>query len=531
MTSSSLVQHGGRSRDAPLDSELIAGLLRPEAWSHAVERVALVETHISWVLLTGEFAYKVKKPVELAFLDFRELERRRFFCEEEVRLNRFWAPELYLDVVPIGMRDGRPKVGGDGPAVEYAVRMRQFDQSLRLDKQLEAYQLTGEDMRQVAEEIAVRHQRADRAGPARQLLLATKRLMCENFDDLAGEIPDERLEALRRWTGTSLGVHEATLRERCRSGFYRECHGDLHLGNVVRLASGIKAFDCIEFSEELRRIDVVADYGFLVMDLVARGRTDLAYAFLNRYLEVAGDYDGLTLLRLYVVYRCLVRAKVAAIRRRERSPGESRDEDTATVDHYCELAQVWTEPRKPVLVAMSGLSGSGKTWLSSRLMTALPAFRLRSDLERKRMFGLEEKADSRSGIESGIYSREAGEAVYTHLFREARKILAAGFNVILDAAFLDLAHRERARRLAVDSGAAFAIVQASAPPDVLEQRLSRRAAAGGDASEADLEVLRHQVRTSEPLTADEAPFAITVSTETEVDVPRVAKKIKEASGG
>jgi hypothetical protein len=525
-----LIRHAGRSRDAPLDSDLLTGLLRPKAYPHPVDRVELVETHISWVLLTGEFAYKVKKPVELGFLDFRELDRRRFFCEQEVRLNRFWAPELYLDVVPIGMRDGQPRVGGNGPAVEYAVRMRQFDQALRLDHQLEAGRLSGHDMLELAAEIAARHWAADRAGPAGRLVLATKRLMWDNFDDLIGEVAHERIVALHRWTKESLGLHEAKLKERCGKGFYRECHGDLHLGNIVRLAGGIKAFDCIEFSEELRQTDVVADYGFLVMDLVARGRTDLAFAFLNRYLEISGDYDGVTLLPLYVVYRCLVRAKVAAIRRRERSPAESRDEDTATLDHYFELAQAWTEPRRPVLAVMNGLSGSGKTWLSTRLVTAMPALRMRSDLERKRLFGLEEAADSHSGIASGIYDRKAGRAVYDPMFDGARSMLAAGFDVILDAAFLNVESRGRAKCLAADCGADFVIVQATAPQEILEERLRQRAAVGKEASEADLAVLRYQLDTSEQLTADEARSAVIVNTDSDVDPSSVVLEIRRRTG-
>lgn len=525
----SLVKHAGRARETPLDSDLVAGLLRREAWPHPVRGIELVETHISWVLLTGDFAYKIKKPVALSFLDFRDLARRRFFCEEEVRLNRFWAPELYLGVSRISMRDGQPRVGGNGPAVEYAVRMRQFDQALRLDHQLEAGRLTGDDVLELAAEIAARHRAAEQAGPAARLLRVTQRLMWDNFHDLGGEMPDERLETLRRWTRESLDRHHALLRERCSGGYFRECHGDLHLGNIVRLTGGIRAFDCIEFSEELRRIDIVADYGFLVMDLEARGRTDLAYAFVNRYLEITGDYRGVPLLPLYVVYRCLVRAKVAAIRRRERDTGEDRAEDTATLEHYGELAGAWSEPRRPVLVIMHGLSGSGKTWLAARLMTALPALRLRSDLERKRLFELPETADSHSGIASGIYAGEAGDAVYTRLLHLARLALAAGFNVILDAAFLSRAHRGCAKALAGDCGADFAVVEAVAPLATLEQRLARRAAEGRDASEAGLDVLRHQLRTREPLAGDEAASAVTVDTAAEFDVGAIVQAVRRCA--
>lgn len=527
----SLVKHAGRSRETPLDSDLIAGLLRREAWPHPVTRIELVETHISWVLLTGNLAYKIKKPVALGFLDFRDLARRRFFCEEEVRLNRFWAPELYLGVSRISLRDGQPRVGGNGPAVEYAVRMRQFNQALRLDHQLEAGRLTGDDVLELAGEIAARHRVAEHAGPAARLLPVATQLMWDNFHDLGGEMPDEQLQALQCWTRESLDRHHALLSERCSRGYFRQCHGDLHLGNLVRLPGGIRAFDCIEFSGELRRIDVVADYGFLVMDLEARGRRDLAYAFVNRYLEVTGDYEGVPLLPLYVVYRCLVRAKVAAIRRRERDTGEGRAEDTATLEHYGELAAAWMEARRPVLVVMHGLSGSGKTWLAARLMTALPAIRLRSDLERKRMFEVPETADSHSGIASGIYAGEAGAAAYTRLLDLARLALAAGFNVILDAAFLSRARRGCAKKLAGDCGADFAIVEVSAPLAALEQRLARRAAGGKDASEADLDVLRHQLRTHEPLAGDEAGCAVTVDTDSEFDVEAVVQAVRRCARG
>ena len=529
-TTNGLIRHAGRACDAPLDSDLLTGLLRPEAHPHPVDRVELVETHISWVLLAGEFAYKVKKPVELGFLDFRKLDQRRFFCEEELRLNSFWAPELYLGVVPIVMHNGHPRISGNGPAVEYAVCMRRFDQALRLDHQLDAGTLTANDMLELAAEITARHQAADRAGPPGRLLVATKRLMWDNFEDLIGEVAHERIVVLHRWTKESLGRQEVKLKERCGNGCYRECHGDLHLGNIVRLAGGIKAFDCIEFSDVLRRIDVVADYGFLVMDLMARGRTDLAYAFTNCYLEISGDYDGVTLLPLYMVYRCLVRAKVAAIRRRERRSGESRDEDTATLDHYVTLAQAWAECRRPVLVVMHGLSGSGKTWLSTRLVMAMPALRIRSDLERKRLFGLEEGADSHSGVASGIYDAKAGRTVYERMFVGARSMLEVGFDVILDAAFLGTEARERAKHLAADCGADFVIVQATAPQRTLEKRLWQRAAAGKDASEADLAVLQHQLATSEPLTADEARLAVTLDTGCEVDPSEIVLEVRRRTG-
>jgi hypothetical protein len=319
------------------------------------------------------------------------------------------------------------------------------------------------------------------------------------------------------------------LRDRCEKGFYRECHGDLHLGNIVRLPVGIRAFDCIEFSAELRNIDVVADYAFLVMDLCARGSTDLAHVFLNRYLEISGDYDGLSLLPLYIVYRSLVRAKVAAIRRRERAAGEPAEEDRQIIEHYFALAQSFSVRRPPTLILMTGVSGSGKTWISTRLLAALPAVRLRSDLERKRLSGLDETADSHSGIACGMYSRDIGDMVYHRMSDCAAPILRAGFDVILDAAFLDAEQRELARQVAVACGARFVVVMIVASKPVIRQRLRQRAAAGTDASEADQDVLEYQLGEAEPLTAAELRSTVTVNSDAEFDVASVVTGIRETA--
>jgi uncharacterized protein len=332
-----------------------------------------------------------------------------------------------------------------------------------------------------------------------------------------------------RWTGQTLRHRDTALRKRCQEGFFRECHGDLHLANIVRLPQGIVAFDCIEFNAELRSIDVVADYAFLVMDLVARGQSELAYGFLNRYLEITGDYDGVPLLPLYLVYRSLVRAKVAAISRRARGPGEDAAEDRQTIDHYGELARTWIAARRPVLVLMTGLSASGKTWISSRLLAALPALRMRSDIERKRLFGLAETADSGSGVGSGIYDRAAGDAVYRRLADGARWMLAAGFDVILDAAFLTAAQRELARRAADACGARLAVVEAVAPVDVLRKRLRERAVMARDASEADVAVLQHQLHTMEQLDADERASTLSVRTDVEVDIGAILSAVRQAA--
>ena len=505
---------------------MIERLLSAAAYPHAVRRVDLLETHISWVFLTGDFAYKIKKPVDLGFLDFRTLEKRRHYCEEELRLNQNWAPELYVEVVPITRLGDAVRVGGEGTVVEYAVRMRQFEQRARLDHVIELGQLGDKDVLELAEEIANRHAHARRVPTSSLLRQTTQRLIWENFKELQGELPDALIDRLRAWLQVRLDTHAAFIGERIATGFYRECHGDLHLANIVRLEEGVRAFDCIEFSRELREIDVVADYAFLAMDFIARGVVGHAYTFVNRYLEKTGDYDGARLLPLYLLYRAMVRAKVAVIGREQHEARTDRAEDKHTIDRYCALARALTSDRSPVLVLMTGLSGSGKTWLSTRLVAALPGLRLRSDVERKRMLGLDEAASSGSGIGAGIYSGEVTHKMYARLFAIAEHLLCAGVNVILDAAFLDVDKRRLARELAESCGAACVLVNAVADEPILVKRIACRKTEG-DTSEADVLVLRHQIATRDPLEADERGMTISVDTGEDVDVAALAARIRQ----
>jgi len=507
--------------------ELLAALCRPEVYAHAVASIEVVETHISWVILTGEYAYKIKKAVDLGFLDFSTLQQRLHYCEEELRLNTRWAPELYLGLQPIcGSRD-RPLLGGDGEAIEYAVRMRQFPQEMQLDRQLDDGKLREEDMLRLAETIAARHEQArviEYANDSESVGKVSAPIL-ENFAPVEQAIDMELLHRVHRWTAERLVTLKPVLIQRRKDGFVRQCHGDLHLSNLVRLSSGIVAFDCVEFSADLRNIDVLSDIAFLVMDLVSRARQDLAYVFLNRYLERTGDYAGMSVFGLYFVYHSMIRAKVAAIRSAERDNEIDRDKDVEEVKHYLAVAVRWLMTARPHLLAMHGYSASGKTWLSSKLLADLPAVRLRSDIERKRLAGIGETADSRSLPGKGIYSKTSSDTVYGQLFDSAVVLLDAGFNVILDAAFLQQADRERLYALADRHGAPYVIVAASAGEDELQQRLRRRSARGADVSEADIAVLEYQQRTADPLREDERRKAVFVRTDDDNDADDLIKLI------
>ena len=513
-------------------STLIRSLSAPDSWPHPVDELRVIETHISWVFLTGDYAYKIKKPIKLSFLDFSTLELRHRWCFEELRLNRRWAPQLYLDVVPISGTAEQPVIGGSGAPIEYAVRMRQFPQSSLLNARLASGLVDADDMIGLAEMIADRHanapvHREERFGsPA-----AVAKPMRENFPYIEPWADADMLSELKRWTEAQLERWETVITARLRGGFVRECHGDLHSRNLVQLNDGIFAFDCVEFSEELRFLDVISDVTFLTMDLVANGRVDLARTVLNRYLEVSGDYDGMQLYGLYFVYHCMIRAKVDAIRATERGEDEQagRESDLASVRHYCDVARRWIHRPAPALIVMHGFSGSGKTRVSSRLLQAVYAVRIRSDIERKRLFGYKERGSSESQPGQGLYAGDKSAATYRHMLDLAENLLRSGQRVILDATFLSAPARGDARALADVCGVPCVLVDVTAPMSVLESRIEARQSAATDASEADLGVLRHQLENADPV--DEASEGPVVTYDSDVgDVDELVRTIERLIG-
>ncbi len=504
----------------PSQPTLIKALLDPACYDYPVTAVELIETHISWILLTGSYAYKIKKPVNFGFLDFSSLEKRRFYCEEELRLNRRFAPQLYLDVVPICGTRQQPVLNGSGMPVEYAVKMRQFPQQDLYDQMLENGQLGAFQVDEMAREVALFHTRiaASPAPAGFGTPEAVQYPVLENFRQIAelaaGRPELEMLAALENWSKAEFVRLQKDLSDRKENNYIRECHGDLHLGNMAWINGAVTLFDCIEFNPGLRWIDVMSDAAFVIMDLHDRGRPDLAQRFLNTYLEQTGDFDGLAVLNYYLVYRAMVRAKVAGIRASQpRLQPEQAQAAWNSMAGYLKLATRFTQPRRPWLLITHGLSGSGKTTLSQTLLEQSNAIRLRSDVERKRLFGLTPRESSQSGLNSGIYNADARLSTYRHLEQVARKILQAGYPVIVDAAFLKLAERKVFRSLASTLRVPFVILHLQADAATLRQRITERQVSGRDASEATLQVLELQLRDSEGLTHEEAAATWTLDTE------------------
>ncbi len=508
---------------------LIQALLGPEPYDHPVERCQLIETHISWVILTGSFAYKIKKPLDLGFLDFSILEKRRFYCEEELRLNRRLAPGIYLEVVPITGTEQEPVINGKGEAFEYAVKMVQFPQQVQLDRMLDQGLLSSQHLDAFAVFIADFHRKAEVIGRTEEYGHPAQvwQPMEENFTQIRERITDkywQRLNALEAWSREAFRRLEPVLLQRRTEGFIRECHGDMHLRNLAWHENGPIAFDGIEFNPNLRWIDVISEVAFLVMDLQAREEPGLAQRFLNGYLEQTGDYAGVKLLPLYLVYRAMVRAKVSAIRLGQK---QLNDEERGVTEgefvHYLTLAERYTHATPKCLLITHGLSGSGKTTLSQPVLETLPALRIRSDVERKRLYGMSALESVQAAPAEGIYSAAATVQTYARLRELAATVLDAGYSVIIDATFLQPGQRESFERLAKEKEVGYGILEFTAGAQTLRRRLQRRR---GDASDADLVVLEHQIAGYTPLTEREQGQSITIDTEGAFEPERLVQRIR-----
>jgi aminoglycoside phosphotransferase family enzyme/predicted kinase len=522
---------------------LVRSLCDPACYPHALDApVRVIETHISQVLVGGGHAYKLKKPLDLGFLDFSTLARRRECCELEVRLNRRLAPAIYLDVVAIcwngqraaivapgaeGVADGGQGAHGDpadtglhGPIVDYAVHMRAFDPDDLLDRRLATGHLDGAMVDAVAMVIARFHDAIEIAPTERgvQVGFGTRQAVWApvraNVEALARAVRDPvqraTLARLARWSRRERARLAGWIEQRRTGGFVRECHGDLHLGNIAWVDGAPCVFDCIEFNPELRWIDVAAEIAFTVMDLADRGRPDLGWRLLDAWLAATGDYDALCGMRFYLCYRALVRAKVATLRLAQPHVDEAQGARLrAETAGYVALAAELARPC-PMLVITHGFSGSGKSRGASRLVERIGAVRVRSDVERKRLAGLCALDRGAAGVPpgTGLYAADASRRTYDRLAHVARMAIAGGFPVIVDAACLHYPARERFRALARQLQVPFAILAFTAPEAVLRARVAARARAGHDASDAGLAVLEHQLATADALRPEERASAV-----------------------
>ena len=435
-----------------------------------------------------------------------------------MRLNRRFAPTIYEAVVTITGSEHKPCIGGNGTIIEYAVRMREFAQAALASQLLKDDALTGEHVDTLAATIAALHAEAevatrDSTFGSPEAVIAPAR---ENFTQLINLMPDANQASivdLRVWSERDLSAQRAQFAARQAAGNVRDCHGDLHLGNIAMLDGRLTPFDCIEFNPALRWIDVMNEVAFLVMDFKDRGRADFASRFLNAYLVASGDYAGLAVLRFYLVYRAMVRAKVHALRAAQQVPDDATYARLiAASNGYIALAQGLAQIKRPAIILMNGMSGSGKSVIARALAEQNDAILVRSDVERKRLSSLAPLARSDSSLSLGVYTADVTRDTYYRLLDLAHTAINAGYRVIVDATFLMSWQRDLFRHQANALNIPFVIVNVTAPESILRGRISARLATGSDASEADQAVLTQQLAQDNALNREEASIALHIDT-------------------
>ncbi|MDQ9171236.1 AAA family ATPase [Oxalobacteraceae bacterium R-40] len=498
-------------------------------------RFDLCETHLSWVIIADEFAYKIKKSLKFDFVDYSTLELRHHYCNEELRLNRRLAPAIYLAVIPITGTPTDPVLDyeGAGVAIEYVLKMRAVEQQAFWENRLNKHAVEAGEIDQLANILAKFHESAEVA--SQELEWGSpgiiRSIALSNLADLSrfadGAEQKDQVLRLQKWnTEQATDLHPVFLLRK-NTGFVRECHGDLHRGNIFTVEGEVQVFDCIEFNESLRWIDVINDISFICMELDFYDHSHYAARLLNRYLEQTGDYAGLRLLPYYKTQRALVRSKVAFMKAAQplRSPSETETahrQAAAYLAFACDL----TRRKKGFIMITHGFSGCGKTTLARAVVGMLGAVQLRSDVERKRMHGYHKPGNEAEILNEGLYHPDRSRQVYERLCVLSRQVLDAGFPVIVDAAFLHRHDRDLFRNLAAELQLPFHVIHIRTDPEVMKARIAERRLHGQDASDATQAVLEYQMAHYDPLSAEETRGLIEVDSDKEWNTEYLARLLR-----
>ena len=506
--------------------DLIQQMLQPGFYPHGViEPVQLIQTHASFVLLTGDYAYKIKKPVNFGFLDYSTLEKRQHFCTQELVMNRRTAPEIYLEVVPIIQKGDRFQLASNSPSinsgeipVEYTLQMQQFPQESLFLSLLEQGKITEQIMEDLGREIAKFHSTASsdnyirKFGEVSQIREAIDNNYLISQKYIGGPQTQTQYQETKDYTDSFFAENQELFDSRIANNKIRECHGDLHLRNIALWQNKILLFDCIEFNEQFRFVDVMYDVAFTVMDLESRGHQELGNAFLNTYIEQTGDWEGLQLLPLYLSRQAYVRAKVSSLMLDDAAISTAQKaEISQTAAHYYKLAWEYTKLHQGKLTLMSGLSGSGKSTVARYLARRTGAIHIRSDAVRKHLGGI--SLNERGGQD--LYSDEMTANTYSRLLELGIILTDRGWNVILDAKFDRQNLRTGAINLAQSRNLPLQIIYCTAPIEVLRSRLEQRR---GDIADATAELLSSQQAASEPFTESEQIYVKIVDTTQDLEV-------------
>lgn len=491
---------------------LIQQMLQPAFYPHPVcDKIELIQTHVSFVLLTGDYVYKVKKPVNFGFLDYSTLEKRRHFCEQELVMNKRGAGEIYLEVLPISQSGEAYQLGGNEP-VEYTLKMKQFPQEALFVNLFEQDKLSEKDLEELGKVVANFHKQCPSNdyvrtfGKASQIRQAIDENYQQTVKYIGGPQTQQQFDETKKFTDSFFEEKEDLIESRIANNWIRECHGDLHIRNIALWQDKILLFDCIEFNEPFRFVDVMFDIAYAVMDFDARNRPEFGNAYLNTYIEQTGDWEALEVLPLYLSRQSYVRAKVTSFLLDD--PAVSAEEKQKASDiaaQYYKLAWQYTQPKQGKLILMSGVSGSGKSTTAKQLALRLNAIHIRSDAVRKHLAGI--ALNERGGAE--VYTAEMTQKTYSRLLELGTKLALAGWTVILDAKYDRQSLRQDVIKQAEKHQLPLQIYHCTAPEEVLRERLEKRT---GDIADATADLLASQLQNAESFTEAEKGYVTTIDT-------------------
>jgi uncharacterized protein len=499
------------TRGAAMIRSILKSLLKPEAYPEPTTKVELVQTHVSWIFLTDAHAYKIKKPVDFGFLNFSTIDRRRFYCNEEVKFNSRLCQGIYEGVVELRESAGSASFQGDGPVIDYAVKMKRLPAERMLDRMIAENTVQASELIDVARVIAEFHRTAPTSPSVAEYGHLDRILFNwqENFDQTTpfenSTLPASERELIRTWVSTYAANHSETFSQRVADGFIRECDGDIHLENICLVNGSVFIFDCIEFNERFRCCDTAADVAFLLMDLDYHGRHDLSEEVITAYLDASGDTGMMELVAFYKVYRAFVRGKIESFHMRDADidPREQSLSKAKAV-RYFRLARGYIERStfQTTIFITCGLMGSGKSTLADQLSFELGIALFTSDMIRKQSADIAPDTACSAAFGEGLYSQQNNDDTYDELIRLAKEQLAVRRSVIIDAAFLHKKDRLRCADLAEHSAARFIIIFVSCGEPENRRRLVERSTSGRAISDGRSELLNSQRQIFEPPTEE-----------------------------
>jgi len=510
--------------------DLIQALLDPKAYPETPQQVELLQTQMSFVFIGGDYVYKVKKPVNLGYLDYTTLEKRHFFCQKEVELNRRLCPDAYLGVVPITREKNNILIEGQGKPLEYAVKMRHLPQETMMNEMLANNQVSTPMLTSLAQRLVVFHQTAETNaristfGDIPNIIRNTDENFTQTEKYIGNTISQDTYQHIKAYTDSFVEQNILLFHKRVESGRIRDCHGDLHAAHIC-FTKNICIYDCIEFNDRFRYCDVASEIAFLAMDLDHYGRADLSRIFVNAYAAQSGDKELRELLGFYKCYRAYVRGKVESFKLDDPYLTEAEKKQSHdAASSYFDLASSYTRS-KPTLFITSGLVGTGKTTIAEALAKRLGLAVISSDVTRKKMAGIPLAEHHFEEFSSGIYSADFSRKTYDSMFTEARQILDEGGSVILDASFIKAGERLEAKGLAKETKADFFVIECILDEGLAKQRLAQRLEQG-TVSDGRWEIFEQQKRQCEPIAEVPASNHITVDTSLSLEktIPHILDK-------